>query len=227
MPYSDPTKRKEYSKQYSLQNKERMKKTHSAWREKNKDRLLKKRNEYYTKNKEMLREKSKKYREENYEKVKLAKKKYYAAHREEICKNLQEWKEQNPERYKKAKQDWYQRNRELNAKQNKVWKNNNAAYCKRYMKRWRAENIGRIRAQMAIARLKCLRHYSGPIPKCSKCGVIDVRFLELDHVADNGKSSRKKHGGTRTYYNYLVKNDFPDCLQVLCSYHNRLKKRIY
>ena len=78
----------------------------------------------------------------------------------------------------------------------------------------------------AMRKLKILRHYGGPIPRCKRCHIVDVRFLVLDHIDNDGGIERKKlgkYGGS--YYNWLIKNNFPSNLQVLCFYCNLIKQR--
>lgn len=49
---------------------------------------------------------------------------------------------------------------------------------------------------------------------CSCCGEADKRFLTLDHINSGGSQHRKE--GARIIVYWLIKNDFPDGLQVLC-----------
>ena len=56
-------------------------------------------------------------------------------------------------------------------------------------------------------------HYGS---KCVCCGEKDQRFLTLDHKYNNGGHHRKKVGaGTKTY-RWLIKNNFPPIIQILC-----------
>ena len=75
-------------------------------------------------------------------------------------------------------------------------------------------------------KLKCLRHYGGPIPRCNRCHICDVRFLVLDHINDDGYEMRRDQPiqGSR-HYRWLIRNNFPESiqLQVLC-YHCNLTK---
>jgi hypothetical protein len=70
-------------------------------------------------------------------------------------------------------------------------------------------------------------HYSGNPPKCACCGEIEIRFLELDHVNGGGNKERKKlfggHFGGNTFYDWLIKNNFPKGYQVLCCNCNMTK----
>ena len=79
-----------------------------------------------------------------------------------------------------------------------------------------------------------LRHYTkGRIPKCAKCG--ERKDLQIDHINNNGKQERKKHGNGANFYRYLIKNNYPKGYRVLCrkcnvleaiKYHNMCLKSL-
>ena len=54
MPYKDPIKRKEYHKQYSIKNKEKINKKNKKWIEKNKEYYLNYHKEYNRKNSKII-----------------------------------------------------------------------------------------------------------------------------------------------------------------------------
>ena len=58
------------------------------------------------------------------------------------------------------------------------------------------------------------KHYGN---KCFCCGENNYLFLTLDHVNNDGNVHRKNgiHGGATTY-NHIIKNDFPNNIQLLC-----------
>lgn len=65
-----------------------------------------------------------------------------------------------------------------------------------------------------------LSYYSGGSPQCSKCNNEDIRVLALDHIYSNGAQSRKEKSngqGGVPYYRALIKLNYPDGYQVLCS----------
>lgn len=72
----------------------------------------------------------------------------------------------------------------------------------RYNKQW---NVGN--------RDIVLNHY-GAVCKC--CEEAEYRFLTIDHIDENGKEMRKIHGSGNSFYRWIIKNDFPNDLQVLC-----------
>ena len=58
-------------------------------------------------------------------------------------------------------------------------------------------------------------HYSNGTCGCSHCGFADIRTLQIDHVDGGGEKHR--HSMTQDFYVWLIKNNFPDGFQVLCS----------
>ena len=57
--------------------------------------------------------------------------------------------------------------------------------------------------------------------KCVCCGETEPMFLTLDHINNDGAEFRTKHFGNRTSagyhtYKWLIKNNFPDDVQVMC-----------
>jgi len=62
-----------------------------------------------------------------------------------------------------------------------------------------------------------LKHYGGDPPKCECCGESRIEFLTIDHIRGGGTAEHKRLGryGT-TYYKWLIDNNFPEGLRVLC-----------
>ncbi len=52
---------------------------------------------------------------------------------------------------------------------------------------------------------------------CAHCGFEDVRALSLDHINGGGEKAKREAGvsGLR-WYRWLIKNNFPPDIQVLC-----------
>jgi len=65
-------------------------------------------------------------------------------------------------------------------------------------------------------RLVVLQHYGG---KCVCCEETTHEFLEIDHIGGGGAKHRKEVGSHMM--EWIIKNDFPDDLQVLCANCNR------
>jgi hypothetical protein len=73
-------------------------------------------------------------------------------------------------------------------------------------------------------KLKVINSYGG---KCNKCSESDPIVLNVDHVFDNGKNHVTKSGkritGNQLYSN-IIKNNYPDCYQILCANCNSRKE---
>ncbi len=57
--------------------------------------------------------------------------------------------------------------------------------------------------------------------KCACCGETEKLFLTIDHITNDGANHRRKISGKRTtaglpFYMWLVRNNFPEGLQILC-----------
>jgi len=58
-------------------------------------------------------------------------------------------------------------------------------------------------------------------PVCVKCGFIDPRALQINHINGGGDRERKRRGGTG-YYRAMLSD--PDSYQILCANCNWIKK---
>lgn len=97
-------------------------------------------------------------------------------------------------------------------------------YSKRSPK-WRKKERIRLRIRNFIWKLTVLKHYSGKIPRCEKCKIVDVRFLIIDHIHGGGDKERKLHGRGSMFYYWLIKSNFPKGYRVLCYYCNHVVRR--
>lgn len=70
-------------------------------------------------------------------------------------------------------------------------------------------------------RMIVLEHYGS---KCTCCGESEIKFLEVDHINNNGAQHRKELGSYKII-NWLIKNNFPEGFQLLCSNCNMAKGR--
>mgnify|MGYP001559392820 CR=1 FL=1 len=77
-------------------------------------------------------------------------------------------------------------------------------------------------------KMEVLLHYGGNPPKCACCGESHIEFLLIDHMTGDGNKHR--HGKYRysgsSFYIWLIKNNFPDSFQVLCSNCNFTKRNM-
>lgn len=62
------------------------------------------------------------------------------------------------------------------------------------------------------ARLNTIHMYGG---KCVCCGVINHKYMQLDHINGGGNDHRKERSDT--LYVWASKNGYPPILQLLCA----------
>ena len=77
-------------------------------------------------------------------------------------------------------------------------------------------------------RFKIISYYSNNKNECRNCGINDIDVLCVDHINNDGNKFRKINRNTHTGNNlllWILKNNFPDIFQILCSNCN-LKKEI-
>lgn len=63
-----------------------------------------------------------------------------------------------------------------------------------------------------------INHYGG---KCKCCGELNLFFLSIDHIMQNGAEHRrqlKSSGRQQTIYSWLKRNNYPEGFRVYC--HN-------
>ena len=73
-------------------------------------------------------------------------------------------------------------------------------------------------------KIKVINAYGG---KCNKCEESDPIVLNVDHIFDNGKNHVDKAGRRVTgsqLYCLMIKNNYPNCYQILCSNCNARKE---
>ena len=128
---------------------------------------------------------------------------YYQRNRDKKLKYAKEYREKNKEKIKQSQQKCYQ---------NKI---------EQYKERRKYSGI------LTRMRTKCIvmDKYGG---KCNCCYEPRLEFLTIDHINGGGNKHRKelfgnrKQSGTR-FYNWLIKNNFPEGYQVLCWNCNSAK----
>jgi hypothetical protein len=66
-------------------------------------------------------------------------------------------------------------------------------------------------------KLKVLMGYGN---KCACCEIAQYEFLSVDHVKERGADERRRLGEKATnsgsLYRKIIKENFPDCYQILC-----------
>jgi len=73
-----------------------------------------------------------------------------------------------------------------------------------------------------LLRNQILKHYGG---RCTCCGETEKTFLAIDHIYGKGNAHRKQINkiSGQSYYKWIIEQNFPDYLQVLCYNCNMSK----
>ena len=70
-----------------------------------------------------------------------------------------------------------------------------------------------------------LTHYGNGYCACVLCGFGDLRALSIDHMDGRGAEHRRRvANGGGAFYNWLIKNEFPEGYQTLCMNCQWIKK---
>ena len=177
--------------------------------------------EYYQKNKEKLKADSKKrylkdhekniqYRKDWYSKNRERelerRKEYHETHRDEMLTKGKKRYEENKEKYKKMGKEYREKNKEQVNKQ----------------KREHYQVSGKIKQQQNKKII--VEYYSEGrnCCNCPSCNESNIEFLAIDHIEGGGGKHRKQVSGN--FYNYLIKEDFPEGYQILCHNCNVAKR---
>src|SRR6185436_18369340 len=125
----------------------------------------------------------------------------YDEHREERLIQNKIYRENNKERIKKYHKDW------LNKPDNRV--------------KWNAYQRQSMKKQYKQAKYTLFNFLGN---KCTWCGILDKRVLELDHIKDDGEQDRAKLNGRIHFYYAKHLDEAKEKLQILCCNCNRIKK---
>lgn len=145
----------------------------------------------------------KRWRDKNKPYNKLRMRKYRATHKKQISQWKKKRRSKNPEKFKRQSAESYIRNKQR---------------C-----------LAWIKADYKRKRLLCLNHYSNNDPKCSCCGEKHLEFLTFDHTNNDGAAHRKTLSkgkySTGALLRWMIKNNFPSTIQILCMNCNCAKYR--
>lgn len=118
------------------------------------------------------------------------------------------WNSRNPERVKAISAAWYRSNLTKAKKKNNSWTERNPERMAALRKTWYTN----VKAEV-------YEHYGSV---CTCCGETEPGFLVIDHVnEDGGLMRRKVHHRGGGFYRWIIKNKFPEYLQILCYNCNR------
>lgn len=121
------------------------------------------------------------------------------------------YRNSNRKQYRATSTAWYKVNREKVLSRTAAWHAANQDKCKTA----RATYRNRIKAAVFA--------YYGPF--CTCCGEPEPLFLSIDHINNDGGAVRKSQGMGGSFYQWIIKHNFPSDLQVLCMNCNHAKMR--
>jgi hypothetical protein len=123
-------------------------------------------------------------------------KRYHADPKASHAKNYA-WREANKEKWRDISQKWYiKHGHELKS-------------------RMKSERVDR--------RMEVIHHYGGENPQCGICNETNIEFLVIDHINGDGAKHRATIGKvTDGMYRWIIKNNFPNDLRVLCQNCNAI-----
>lgn len=130
-----------------------------------------------------------------------AEKARYIRNREKLCAYSRQWAKNNKEKRNATRRKKYAKLKALNLLPKRKPQAKSKIYQKLVQKKYKGE---------------VLSHYGG---QCACCAENNISFLTIDHIDDNGKEH--KGNGKHRYkgeilYRFLIKNNYPKGIQVLC-----------
>ncbi len=130
-------------------------------------------------------------------------KNYYLENKDQIKNNCKVYYENNKDRLQAEKHSYYLKNKELLIPK-----------YKKYYQFWKTHN-----------RYNTIFHYSNGAMCCSDCGQNIFELLTIDHINGGGNKHRKQIG-SKNFYVWLRRNNYPEGYQVLCYNCNLVKPRV-
>ncbi len=79
----------------------------------------------------------------------------------------------------------------------------------------RGKNIQKYNANQNKKK-QIINYYTDGLNRCQCCGYIGIDFLTVDHKNNDGSKHRKEIGGSQNLYDWIIKNNYPNTLQILC-----------
>jgi hypothetical protein len=93
-------------------------------------------------------------------------------------------------------------------------------------KKWRIKHPNYFIDYRFKLKMNILTHYSGNPPKCACCDESEIDFLSIDHINNDGIKHRKIQQTGNMFYRWIIENNYPKGLQVLCMNCNFAKGKL-
>ena len=209
MAYKDKEKAKAYLKEWHAKNKEKTR----AWEQENREKRNTQRNERYAKDPEKHAAQRRECRANNLEKARAYDRQYYAENRERQLARDKAYYEKNRETILAHQKQFHAENKErVNARHRSYHEWN------------RPKLLTAMKTRTAKRRFLVIKHYSKGKFECACCGDTRYDFFEVDHINNDGNEHRKTVKGS-ALHPWLIKNDYPEGFQILCTGCNKSKSR--
>lgn len=72
-------------------------------------------------------------------------------------------------------------------------------------------------------RMEVIKYYSNGKMACKCCNEMELKFLTVDHINNNGAEHRRTDKSARTICSWLYTHNFPEGFQILCMNCNFAK----
>lgn len=137
---------------------------------------------------------------------------------------------------KRAKSGFHAACKKCHTDQVRYWRNKNPLKWKKISTSYSKKNWKKYRESVSIWRKKTHQELKGIVydhykPICACCKEKEFKFLSIDHINNDGAEERRRifgrerAGSGTAYYKWVITNNFPSNLQILCMNCNYGKAR--
>ena len=122
------------------------------------------------------------------------------------------------EKEREYQKDYYKKNKAKIRERNKEWIDKHPGISKIYWQKHYQKHKEEYRvigkARVLSRKQMIINHYGGV---CSCCGEKHLEFLSIDHIGGGGNKHRRElKKNHQLFYNWIVKENYPEGFRVLC-----------
>lgn len=168
------------------------------------------------KDKEIARQKQREYYQKNKERIKKYQIQYHSLHKDKLNAECREYHELHKEKYNEQNREyWNEHKEELNRRRREYRANNHEGMKKKDGIRYQRYKTQTKKRKDSLKK-QVVDAYGG---MCECCKEAKLGFLTIDHIDGNGRKHRESlgiSGSGYNFYGWIIKNDFPKNLRILC-----------
>lgn len=124
------------------------------------------------------------------------------------------YREKNREKFTAYMKEYNQKYVSSHKEEIQLYQQENKDKIRKYREEHREQTKQRLHDYRKDIRKQVFEFYGS---KCSCCGEVHDEFLTLDHINGGGLKHRKAINKTSSdFYKWVIDNDFPDFLRILC-----------